>query len=275
MHLNRKKINQPKLKIKSRSKKKQLKPKFSKKDIKPIPKIGKKKKSKIKVRTVYVENDARAEKNFYKPLSKWENCLNGHTAFILGNGPSISSQKLKLLDNYFTIGINRIFYIYNPVILLWQDRELWNSEKRRLTKQSSIKICNRSFNTKKLFLDFKLKMGAYKFLRKTDVLCGTGNTGALAAQLAVALGCSNIVLLGTDCKYKDGKTDFYGKNKDHKPYTLKMCKGAMEWLKKECPVPIYNCSDNNLWKKQDLSKVINHLNPPKSGLKYCKELFLK
>ena len=79
--------------------------------------------------------------------------------------------------------------------------------------------------------------------------------------MAVCMGCSNIVLLGTDCKYAGKKTDFYGKNKDHKWYTLKMCYSAMKWIKKKCPIPVYSCSDIDLWERRELSSVIKEINP--------------
>jgi len=46
--------------------------------------------------------------------------LKGNPVFLLGNGPGVTKRNLSLLDDYFTIGINRIFYIYEPTILFWQ-----------------------------------------------------------------------------------------------------------------------------------------------------------
>ena len=44
-------------------------------------------------------------------VDHWAGVLSGQPAFILGNSPSISAQPLHLLNQYLTIGINRIFYI--------------------------------------------------------------------------------------------------------------------------------------------------------------------
>lgn len=215
------------------------------------------------------------DKSKYKPISEWNNIMEGQTAFIIGNAPSISQQNLNILKPYFTIGINRIFYIYNPTILLWQDIQIWNNNKKELSNNESLKVCSNISDPRHLFMNFKVKNGNFAFGDNPGMLHGTGNTTVLATQFAVNLGCSNIVLLGTDCKYQNGKTDFYGVNKDHKSYTLKMCDNAMKWLKDNCPVPVYNCSLNKLWPKENLVDVINKLNPEKMRAKKRREKFKK
>jgi hypothetical protein len=212
----------------------------------------------------------------YKSLIKWKNLFLNQPAFILGNGLSISKQSLNLLDDYFTIGINRIFYIYEPTILFWQDRELWKSNQENILKSKSIRVCRDLSDPRKMFINFKLEPNEWKFKRKTDILYGRGNSGAIAVQFAIALGCNSIILIGMDCKYgKNGETDFYGKNKDHRSYTLKMCNAAMKWLKEKCPVPIYNCGNIDLWPKWKLKDVIEELKPEKYNRNYFKKLFSK
>ncbi len=273
MHFNRKRVISLKLKISFAGKKKKSR-RVLKDDIKPVvkPKIRNKK---LKITKTPLYKKKHSDKKKYITLSKWKGVLSGHTAFILGNAPGIEKENLKLLDSYLTIGINRIFYLYDPTILIWQDRQLWNSDKKMIVKQKAIKICRANADPRKYFLNFKVKMEPYQFGNDLSTLYGYGNTGVLAVQLAVLLGCSNIVLLGTDCKYgAKGKTDFYGKNKDHKPYTLKMCRGAMKWLKENCPVPIYNCSSNKLWKTEKLSHVIKKIKPSKLGREKYRRIFV-
>lgn len=274
MHFNRGKIINSKLKISLRGKKYKNKKVF-KGDIKPVIK-SKTKKNKLKIIKTPVYKTKTEGKRKYKVLSDWKMLFGGHTAFILGNAPSIEKQNLSLLNPYFTIGINRIFYIYDPTILMWQDKQVWNKDKKTILKQKSIKICKDVAAPKNYFLNFKLKQGRFKFKENPSILHGWGNTTALAVQFAIALGCSNIVLLGTDCKYGlKGKTDFYGKNKDHKPYTLEMCNEAMEWIKENCPVTIYNCSKNKLWTTQKLSEVINIIQPPKLSREQYRRMLIK
>ena len=279
MHLNRKKIKQNKFKISPRgAKKKKIKIASEKKIIRPIVK-SKRRNKKLKITSVSGVNSLDVkkfgDKSEYKLIKEWKNILDGEVVFILGNAPSISKQNLSILKPYFTIGVNRIFYVYTPTILMWQDIEMWNSEKNKIANSKSLRICNKLSDPRSVFLNFKVKAGNFKFGCDPSILHGTGNTTALAAQLAINMGCSSMVLLGTDCKYQNGKTDFYGNNKDHKSYTLKMCDTAMKWIKDNSPVPIYNCSINKLWPQENLVDVINRLRPLKSNRKKYLEKFKK
>lgn len=273
MHPNRKKISD--LKISPRGRKTKKSKRIKKKDIKPVTKTRPVKK-KLKITSSVSSKHEGGDKSRYINLSDWNGLLEGHVAFILGNAPSIAREDLKLLNNYFTIGINRIFYIYDPTILLWQDKQVWNSDKKNIVRQQAIKVSTTVGDPRRIFLNFRVLDKGFKFSSNMGVLYGKGNTGVLAIQMAVALGCSDIVLLGTDCKYGTGKkTDFYGRNRDHKPYTLKMCRVAMKWVRDNSPVPIHNCSDNKLWDREKLSDVIKKLNPKKIGRDKYKKIFQK
>lgn len=212
--------------------------------------------------------------NIYKPLEEWSGLLKGHPAFILGNSPSLNGYNIDLLNDYFTIGVNRIFYIFDPIIHIWQDKKIWIENKEEILKQKAIKLSKESSDPEKLFINFKHQGGDFKIIPNSYYLCGIGNTGALAAQLAINLGCSHLILLGMDCKYdKNGDTDFYGKNKDHKSYTLRFCNKGMQWLKNNCPVPIYSCGDSPLWPKYKIESVIDSLKPENKGREFFENLF--
>ena len=216
------------------------------------------------------------DKEKYKSLKRWRNLLKGQPIFILGNSPSIVKHRLSLLDPYFTIGLNRIFYIYSSTILFWQDKLLWDSERKNILKCKSIRVSRDLSDPMELFLNFKLGYDPFRFSSRTDKFYGRGNTGVIAAEFAIALGCSCLIFLGTDCKYSSsGQTDFYGINQDHSKETLTRCKKAMRWLKENCPVPIYNCSENDLWSKKTLPEILMELKPQALGRKYFINLFLK
>lgn len=291
MHFNRKKIKlNDKLSIKSNlSKNKKYKPqKINKKFVSSYKKkigppihrrrdniIYKKynKKKKLFKSKKSISNKLSSGK--YLPLSKWTNKLNKEVAFLLGNGPSISEQPLEILNNYFTIGANRIFLLYHPTVLFWQDIELWKRDRKNIMSSSSIKIARNISDPNNIAVQYRLIKGWFDFAMQADKIHGTGNTGVLMTQLAASLGCRALVLLGMDCKYEDGKTDFYGKNKDHKAYTIQMCNNAMKWLHKKSPVPIYNCSNIDLWEKRKLQNVIDELKPEKRDFNYYKKIFEK
>ncbi len=265
------------LKISARGGQRKKKNLLNKKNIRPVSKtIKKKKKSKIRINKSADLLTKAKDKEIYKSLSRWESILKGHPVFILGNSPSITGHKLSLLDDYFTLGVNRIFYIYDPTVLFWQDIQIWNSGKKKILHQKSIRVCSFNSDPRKTFLNFKVIQGKYRFTKDGEHLYGTGNTTALAVQLSIYMGCSSIILLGTDCEYeKGGKTDFYGKNRDHKPYTLKMCRSSSEWIKKNCPVPVYNCSKNSCWESMDLIDVIKKIKPIKMNREKFQKMFRK
>ena len=277
MHFNRQKIpKKSRLKINPNvSPAKKRKPLAKKEDITPIPRVRKRRRAEHKKLKIDIRSYTKEKPSNYKPLKEWGYYLSGHPVFIMGNGPSITKHNLKPLKKYFTIGVNRIFYIYDPTILLWQDKQIWTKNKEDILKTKAIKICRSAADPQNRFIHFTLKMGGFRLPQDPSRLYGTGNSGALAIELAVALGCSSIVLLGTDCKYEGKKTDFYGKNIDHKSYTLKMCKNAMKWVKDNCPVPIYNCSSNPLWDERKLEDVIEELNPPKLNREFFIDVFRK
>ena len=184
---------------------------------------------------------------YRRSVESWRNSLSGFPAFILGNAPSIEDINLSVLKNHFTIGINRIFYKYDPTLLMWQDIELMYSEKHLLPKLDAIKYCRDKADLQGRFFHFKLKNGPYKLPESADVLYGRGSSGPLAFQLAYILGCSPIIMLGMDCKYVPGKTDFYGKNPHHRPHTLRNCSKGIDWIKRVTAskkIKTINCSEN-------------------------------
>lgn len=194
-------------------------------------------------------------------VAEWSNRLLDVPAFILGNGPSLSDENLNIIRDYFTIGINRAFYCFDPTILLWQDISFWNTEFSKLDKLQAIKVARDAADPERKYYNFSLRTGAYHFdLKKTHVLYGSGSTGPLAIEFAVALGCAPIILLGMDCSLgADGRTDFYGNNKHWFPHTLDACNEGLKFVKEHCPVSIISCSSNKFWPRQALPQVIEQL----------------
>lgn len=204
----------------------------------------------------------RCNKTKYN-IKKWPDIMKGHTAFILGNGPSINENNLLLLEKYFTIGINRIFKIYFPTILFWQDKEITKSYYEEICKCPSIKVCRDIYDYSSSFTNYSLNNEFYKFHKTPWHLYGRGCSGGLAIQLAYSMGFDSIVLIGCDCKYIDGKTDFYGKNNFHKPHTLVHFNQAMKWVKDNIDIPIYNCGYCPYWPRTELKDVLEKVNTPK------------
>jgi len=194
-------------------------------------------------------------------IKRWHNCLTGVPAFLIGNGPSLDNLDLSCLKNHFTIGINRAFLKIDPTILMWQDSELWWNHRTEISRLKAVKFCRDISDPKGRFYHFKLTTGNFELPETPSILFGRGATGPVAFQLAYILGCNPIILLGMDCCYYNGKTNFYGKNPSHKPHTLVNCKKGLTWMKK-CPSgrKIINCSNNNVFEeRRDLNDVVKEI----------------
>ena len=192
--------------------------------------------------------------------SDWVGRLEGEPAFIIGNAPSLNEMDLEPLNNYFTIGINRAFYKIDPTVLFWQDITLWTSEHENVVKLQALKLCRDVSDPKGLFYHFYLKSPGYKFdPSKVHVLHGRGSSGPLACQIACALGCNPLILIGMDCKTEGKKTDFYGKNKYWLPHTQSNCQKGLAAIKKKCPAEVIFCGNNELWPKAELPSVLASL----------------
>ena len=193
-------------------------------------------------------------------LRHWKDKMQGVPCFIIGNGPSLNDEDISDLTNYFTIGINRSFLKIDSTILMWQDIELWYSERKNVTKQQSIKVCRHQADPQNKFFHFKLESSGFKLPKHPGILHGTGTTGPLAVQFAYAIGCNPIILLGMDCHHRGNATDFYGKNRYHKSHTMTNCKMGLKWIKNTVTDrDIICCSANDFWPRTPLSEAIKSI----------------
>ena len=196
-------------------------------------------------------------------VKSWGGALKGIPCFVIGNGVSLNDEipdNSDILDDYFTIGINRSFLKMDCSVLIWQDMSLFYTERKVLAKQKSIMLCRDRADPQNKFFHFRLLGGQYALPENPSALVGRGSSGPLAVQISAALGCSETVLLGFDCLYRDGKTDFYGKNSMHrKKSTLKNCKLGLEWVR-DCGLTVINCSDNKVFDhRRKLKEVLSSL----------------
>lgn len=184
----------------------------------------------------------------YDP-QKWVSKLKDIPVFLLGNSPSLRNMDISFLSDYFTIGTNRIFYIFEPTILVWQDMNLWITEKEKIKKNNSIKYIRNGSGGYGDEYKFKLNYAkATVVSHKLDEMQGRGSTGVIAYQLAYALGCSPIFLVGMDCCYDGAYTDFYGKNERHKKGTLPNCRSGLNFILNNIhDREVYSCSKDEVF----------------------------
>ncbi len=206
---------------------------------------------------------ARKQRSQRYQIKNWRDRLPDTPAFVIGNGPSCNDFNLLLLEDYFTIGINRTFYLLDTTILMWQDISLWNTEYHRLHNTQAIKVARDIADPRRIYYNYHLKGGPFKFDQtKTHILYGRGSTGPLSVELSVSMGCKPIILIGMDCQRgEDGKSDFYGDNPHWLPHTIENCEVGLKFLKNQCPVEIINCSRTDLWPQRDLREVLEEIDP--------------
>lgn len=195
---------------------------------------------------------------------QWYMRMKDIPCFILGNGPSIKDIDLSILNTQFTVGINRIFFKYDPTILIWQDLALWQQEEKRVMGTKSIKYCRRgSFSRHEgEFYNFVLEGKEATITHDLKKLYGRGSSGSIVYQFVWGMGCNPIILVGMDCKNgKNGDTDFYGKNPMHKRHTLPYCVKGLNFIKDSANRTgrtILNCSNNDVFtEKLTLEEAIH------------------
>ena len=196
---------------------------------------------------------------------EWAGRMKSVPCFIIGNAPSIYNMDLSLLDDYFTIGINRIFYKYDPTVLIWQDLALWLKEKKKVMSTRAIKYCREGADTRGGFYTFKLQGRDAKLTPTPSILYGRGSSGSISYQFARSLLCDPIILVGMDCSYGEVNgekvTDFYGNNPMHKPHTIPACIKGLEFIKNNHKgKTLYNCSFTNVFPERfTIEEVIEKL----------------
>ena len=219
----------------------------------------------------------KGKKESHSP-KEWYMRMKDVPCFMLGNGPSIRKTDLSILDNYFTVGINRIFFKYDPTILIWQDLALWMQEHKKVMKTKAIKYCRTGSETRGGFYNFKLDGRGPQLTHNIKKLYGRGSSGTITYQFVWALGCNPIILVGMDCKNdKEGRTDFYGNNPMHRRHTLPYCKKGLKFMKQNSyGRTLINCSKNSVFpEKVSLKEAVKMVEDKKSSREELTKRLLK
>lgn len=199
--------------------------------------------------------------------------------FVIGNGPSLTSRDLKLLNGCASIGINRSFLAMETSCLIWQDSSLWDDVGHLIKKRPELKVCRdiargakmAGFEWQQIFSEGWQASSNPLELKCEREAC---STGSLAIEMAFALGFRQVVLLGIDCKQSNGKTDFYGKNRWHHSGTMDGCVSGLINMKRIYGVEnIRNCGDNDIFEKCDLREIIKELQPERKDQKEWRRFF--
>lgn len=142
-----------------------------------------------------------------KTLKNLKNKYAGQKAVIACNGPSLLKSDLRLINNTFVFGLNKIYLLFdksdfrpscivavNPYVIE-QSRDFYNSTNIRLFLNSSSfdQVSSRDNVT---FLHLTMQS---KFAKDCSMSIQTGYTVTFVAmQLAFHMGFSNVALIGCD-----------------------------------------------------------------------------
>lgn len=140
---------------------------------------------------------------------EWKDMHAGKRGFVLGTGPSLNSQDLKLLENEITIGCNNIFKVLIPKYLCISDPgvalSVWNKldcMKGKGEVVISAPPCRSIPNAHTVMLDKSLLVEETGYIHGQLTKTWWGKTVIidLCLPLAYHLGLSEVYLLGCDCE---------------------------------------------------------------------------
>lgn len=147
--------------------------------------------------------------------------------FLLGGGPTLRDFDFSLLEGHITIGVNKIFKLYDPTILYCMDRkffayihsnekiegdenllDLWlNSKAKKYFIASNSKDKNTStfFKNEPIEIVPRLQTKCISMDLKKGIF-PSNNSGFGALMLAIALGYKTVYLLGYDMRIDEQHT---------------------------------------------------------------------
>ena len=167
---------------------------------------------------------------------------------IIGNAYSLTTISLEKLDNFITIGCNRIVKIYHPTYYICADRRPFQQYREQIKRSKSIKLlATRMFspnNISERRRDYPLKEPAfdwYPFSTQqtfrdyyskpdellvpknfTSALETSGNIAPPTLLSAIIMGGSPIGMLGFDMEWESpDRSHFWGKGTDEGSFRFK------------------------------------------------------
>jgi len=144
------------------------------------------------------------------PSKEW----NGQKAFLIGGGPSLTGFDFSVLKGRNTIGCNDAYHLGSEVIkfCVFGDANWWQHNKFKLEKFEGRLVtnapCLMHLNLPNIHRTRRLRDG----IHSGNTLGWNYSTGALAINVAVSLGASDIYLLGYDLTNKGDQSHWHNHN---------------------------------------------------------------
>ena len=156
---------------------------------------------------------------FYKEkLRSYRNIHQGERCFIIGNGPSLKSMNLELLNSEYTFGLNRIYLLFDqinfrPTYLVSINSlvlEQFSEEIAALDIQKFLNWNQRKLYSKKdetlNFIKLSLEINDGFQKEVTSPISSGGTVTYVAMQLAYWMGFQEVVLIGVDHSFTEKGT---------------------------------------------------------------------
>jgi len=165
---------------------------------------------------------------------------------IIGGGSSIGNFNFHLLDDYTTFGLNFVYQLYKPTVILWVDKEFYNNNKLSINNCDSLKITKICDNLPKNIIQLPTSK---KYIEEDCFSLGVYDqflVGLFSLTIGIELGFKNIFLLGYDGKFINNKSHFH--NIEHRgKYNEKgYLRGNLMFdVYKNCKSKIFNVSINS------------------------------
>lgn len=157
--------------------------------------------------------------NFYKQkLLRYQNIHLGERCFIIGNGPSLKSMNLELLNSEYSIGLNRIYLLFDqikfkPTYLVSINSLVLDQFSDEISALEIPKFLN--WNQRKHysnqdeatnFIKLSFALGD-RFQKEITSPISSGGTVTYAAmQIAYWMGFKEVILIGVDHNFVDKGT---------------------------------------------------------------------
>ena len=158
------------------------------------------------------------------PTNVWKD----RRCFIIGGGKTAKHFNYSLLKDELVIGINRAYELIDPTVMYFSDTRFWGwaeqgmfgaESSRKYTESKAIKValdyCKFPYPEDVYVVQSLNGIGLSKVL-SDGIYAGT-DSGFAAINLAIALGCNEIFLVGFDFKSETDKQENF-----HDGYPEKM-----------------------------------------------------
>lgn len=186
----------------------------------------------------------------------------GRRCFVIGGGASLRDFDFSLIENELTIGVNKIYRVFEPTILFFADRIMY--DEIMPLKMKSIKVAVDYTNACFDGVYYVRSAGTKGVGMDIDNLYTGNNSGFGALNLALVLGAEPIYLLGFDYIPIDGKyhvTDDWGKIQDSEfQDLLDTFKQEFQVISEHIDMKVINLSPKSTlkcWPKMRIEEVFN------------------